>query len=314
MSNEELLDRIVGGDEEEAEATTVEQDIDTEEVSEEEESHEETKQGSEEADETETKAEVEEKEEKKPSQTVPAGLFAEQRRQLRQSNQKIEELQSQLESLQGLGSQIEELRAQTQKNADPEPNPETHPAEYIAWKQRQSDNELNALKEQLKGFKESTEKQQETLQQQQQKANQQRELLRYIAQYEANVVKETPDYYDALKHLRQPYIDQYVAQGYSEQEALQAIGQQEFNQAVQLIAQGQDPSKYFYYLAQQSGYKPASESEAPNELDEKIDSIEKGKKSSKTLGQSGNIDIDEVLEMDDDSFAVFKEARKELFG
>lgn len=316
--NDEVLNSIVGDEEAEAEASTVESDIDLEDKAD-------AVRDEETETEVEAKTETEVKEEEKPKPAgthVPAGLYAQQRKEMRALQAELQEAKDKLSQFDAVNEKLTDLQKRQAEMADPMPDPKEDPAGYIAWENRQTKAELKRIQEQQEAIENNlkTEKEQAAEKRKQEESKSQ--LLNYIATEQQAFEAKTPDYSEALAHIRQPLYENLIAQGYEQKEAIDKIYEYEFNTAVQLIAQGANPVQWFYDQAKQQGYtgkKPETDTpsteknESVQDFEQQIETVEKGKKS-KSLGASGSKDIDDLADMDDEEFAVFKEAVKESFG
>lgn len=311
---DDLISSIIGDEEaddgidEAADSTAVEEDI-KEEVSDEE-----ADSGQEESE----QKPAEDVEEKGKSETpmVPAGLLAEQRRQARAERERAEQLSRQLTQFQDTFNRLKQEREEQRKAADPMPDPNERPADYLSWQNRQMKSELNQVQEKLK----TQEEREAQIARQRQMESDRKALLGHIAEREKIITSQHDDYYEALEYMRQPLLENLLFQGIDEAEANNRIAQHEFNQAIQLMQNGYDPAHYFYTQAKRSGFVSKGKSavknqENPqkqeNEFEDKLKSIEQGKSASKTLSQSGGVDTDDILEMSENDFSLFEEAMRE---
>jgi hypothetical protein len=89
---------------------------------------------------------------------------------------------------------------------------------------------------------------------------------------EAAFVKEVPDYYDALTHVREVRANQLrlLAPGITDEQIVTQIRQEEFGLARQLAQQGRNPIQTVYQLAHAHGYQkkaappPSNVAQLPN--------------------------------------------------
>ena len=129
---------------------------------------------------------------------------------------------------------------------------------------------------------------------------------------EAAFVKETPDYYDALNHVRQVRVQQLklMAPGITDQQIAQAIGNEEMNLSMQLARDGRNPITTVYELAKAYGYQkkqaaPSNVTQLPN-----VPGL-KQLPPDQTLGSGDGGGGDEA---DAESKDPFAEAFAEMFG
>lgn len=90
---------------------------------------------------------------------------------------------------------------------------------------------------------------------QQQKAQ---ETWGKVLESEATFVASTPDYHDALAHVRSVRAQQLqmMHPEATQQQIAQHIQGEEFQGAAALVAQGKNPSEFYYNYAKTFGYKP----------------------------------------------------------
>lgn len=153
-----------------------------------------------------------------------------------------------------LSAKIEALSKPPAKADEPPPEPDflQDPKGYV-----------DAAKAKLKELTEKIEsdkKQQTEAQQQQQQAQ---ETWNKVVTAEQEFAAATPDYYDAINHVRAIRAEQIkievretLDRDATEQEVAQILASQEAQGAAQLIAKGKNPSKFYYEYAKTFGYKP----------------------------------------------------------
>lgn len=164
-----------------------------------------------------------------------------------------------------LRSELAELRAKldtltappkTQADADAQLEPDflADPKAYVDSAKK----DLKALTEKL----EANEKQQTEQQKAQAEA---RETWGKVLESEATFVASTPDYHEALAHVRTVRTQQLqmLHPDATPQQIAQHIQGEEFQGAAQLVAQGKNPSEFYYNYAKTFGYKPKAAATAP---------------------------------------------------
>lgn len=278
---EEIVDEII----------EEEQDDDEEETGAEEE--EDPREAEDVAEEKEDK----EKEEPKEKPRVPLHELVSERKKRQAMEAKLAEMEERQKKYDLLW---EKLEAMEKEKAEPVPDFEVDPSGHLK-------HETETVKSEIEQQKEILEK----IQQQQQQQAQLQQLGQQIAANEAAFVKEHPDYYDALDHVRQVERAkmQMVAetQGMSEEDLNQVLAQNEINMAAQLIGQGLNPAEYAYQIAKTYGYQPKKTGKASEDLDR----LEKGLKESKSRAGTKSLSKEDVDEMD---FQEFQAAMSEMFG
>ena len=131
-----------------------------------------------------------------------------------------------------------------------------------------------------------------------------------LTQTEAQFVQQTPDYYDALGHLRSLRIQEIklFQPDITQDELNRAIVQEEMAFARQLLSQGKNPHQFAYAIAQARGYKKAE----PKEKLE-LPKVEGGPKQlppDQTLGSGA----DTAGAGEEEKGDEFDDAFSELFG
>src|SRR5215475_1229398 len=147
--------------------------------------------------------------------------------------------------------------------------------------------------------------------------DQMKQLRQWGADAEANYARNTPDYYEALNHLRRARANELGIWGMSPS----AIGQQLQHEENQLLARAaaerRNPAEMAYSLAKQRGFvkadkPPAAQAAAPPPPPD-LSRIEAGQRQSGSLSQIGgnqgpdvgDIEINDLLKMNDKEFGAF---------
>lgn len=123
-----------------------------------------------------------------------------------------------------------------------------------------TDHKLNSALEQLKQHQGEAQKQLEQVTQTAQQTRAQSEQIafaRHLETAEAAFVKQNPDYFDALQHVRNIRSQQLrlMAPGITDEQIEQQIGTEEMNLSMQLAQAGRNPISTVYQLAQAYGYQ-----------------------------------------------------------
>jgi len=236
----------------------------------------------------------EEKPEPKQDRTIPLAAHLEERKALKAE---LDAMRKELEALKN-----------PPKPPAPEPKFEEDPKAY-------TDHKLNAALEQLKQQQAEAQKQVEQVAQTAQLSREQTERLAFSQQLqaaEAAFVKETPDYYDALAHVRGVRAHQLrlMVPDITDEQIIAQISQEELNLAMQLARQNRNPISTVYQLAAAYGYQKKAASDDPSL---KLPDVpgQKQLPPDQTLGSGGRGgDTYDASDQKDD----FDQAWQELFG
>jgi hypothetical protein len=241
------------------------------------------------APEPEVKAEAPKVEEAKPEpkpepqekQHVPLAAHLEERRKWKED---AENTKAQLKALQ---DQLEALR-NPPKAPDPEPDFVQDPKGYV-------DHRVTEALAKL----EETGKQVETVGKTAEQAQAEVQFNRFMTDLtvtEQSFVAATPDYYDALNHIRNARAMELkiLVPDITDDQVANQIRQEEIGLASQLMKQGRNPHEYAYKLAAARGYQRKA---APPVLPD----VPKTPQLSpdKTLGTSGGGDAPEADQPDE---------------
>jgi len=141
---------------------------------------------------------------------------------------------------------LEDRLARLEKPAEPaapEPDFVTDPKGYVDAKTERALTALKQVEERLEPVQQATELQQ---------------FLGHVAAVEGEFVRATPDYYEALEHVRQVRASQ-IAELYpaaTQAQIAQQLLSEEVSVARQLVAQGRNPAETVYRLARTYGFAP----------------------------------------------------------
>jgi hypothetical protein len=241
--------------------------------------------------EADLKAQEPKAESKQEQRSIPLAAHLEERRAFRAE----------------LDAMKRELEAFKNPPKAPPPTPEftEDPKAYV-------DHRVQSALEKLEGQTKQIEQVQQTAQQ----ATQQSEAVQFsqtLQAAEAAFVKETPDYYDALGHVREVRVNQLklLAPGITDDQIVAQIRQEEFGMAQQLARAGRNPIQTVYELARAYGYQkkaappPANVTQLPNVPGPKQ------LPPDQTLGTGDGGGTQEVDAQNSDPFA---DAFAEMFG
>ncbi len=108
--------------------------------------------------------------------------------------------------------------------------------------------------------------------------------------------QEKPDFFDAYNHVIEARKQQYLVSGYDEQQVAQLIEEDEKALAAKAFTDKVNPAQRIYELASAMGYSPAKKDSPKSD---KIDSLKKGLKNSKSLKSGGGQPVDKTLGIED---------------
>jgi hypothetical protein len=188
-----------------------------------------------------------------------------------------------------LKQQLQELTAKIEALSKPPAKVEEQPEEpdFLA----DPKGYVDAAKAKLKELTDKIEadKQQQTEAQKQQQQVQ--ETWNKVLTAESEFAAATPDYHDALNHVRSIRAEQIKIEiresedrEPTQEEVAKILNLQEFQGAAALIAKGKNPSKFYYEYAKTFGYKPkAAAAAAPAAAKPDKDAV-------RTMGSGGGAD------------------------
>lgn len=215
---------------------------------------------------------------------VPLAALHESREKIRALTSQIEELKKQPQLSDEDRETLKELKAQRAAAKEPKP-PDflEDPKGYIDAQAKQTQDALKQLKE---GEAKRTEAEQQQQQVQQ--------IVTTTLAKESEFVKTTPDYGDALNHLRNVRGQQLkmLYPQATDQQIQQQIGREELTAAAQILQVGGNPAEFAYNYAKTMGYAPKAQpatngiaAAAAAATDQKPD-----KDAVRTLGGGGGAD------------------------
>ena len=225
---------------------------------------------------------------------IPLAAHLEERRRFQQEisqrDQRLNEIQTRLQAL--------------EKPAAPEPDFIEDPKAYIDSKLSQEHKEIEALRNEAAQL---------------QQAQQFTAFTQEVGNREAAFIEKTPDYYDALTHVRTMRSQElaYLYPGATTEQITQTIRQEELTAAAQLLQMGRDPAESVYALAKTRGYRAAAPA-APAPLVRPAVPKAPVADPGSTLGSSGGsaeTDVENLADDGDESAeAIAKLATAERFS
>lgn len=210
---------------------------------------------------------------------VPHAALHEERRKRQQLEQELAEFRK----------FKEQIDAEKAKTAIPDVNAD--PVGHFKAATDLTKQELTELREKL------ARQEQEKLQQ----GNEERFKLTVVA-HERDFTKSTPDYFEAMAHLRDTRDQELRFYGVmDEAERAQILHREALGLAWHAMQTGENPAKRAYEMAKFRGYKPKQKAE------DKIETLQKGAQAAKSLSGKGGegsaaMSPEALLEMDDAEF------------
>jgi hypothetical protein len=201
------------------------------------------------------------------------------------------------------------------KAPPPEPAFEDDPKGY-------TDHKVNSALEQLKQQTAAHQQQLQQVTQTTQQTREQAELIAFSTQLqtaEAAFVKQNPDYFDALDHVRGIRAQQLrlMVPDITDQQIEAQIGQEELQMSMQLARSGRNPIATVYQLAQSYGYQkkaPQGDGKGGDVLQLPNVPGQRQLPPDQTLGSGASGQPQGGDDQGGDQKDAFEEAFAELFG
>jgi hypothetical protein len=220
-------------------------------------------------------------------------------------------LAAHLEERAKLRSELRELQERLQKLEQPAKAPEPKP-DFMDDPKAYIDSTVGETREELTKLKEQAEQ-----------LTQEQQLARFtqdLAAREQVFVKDTPDYFDALAHVRMARAEQ-IMEVYPEatpEQITETIRREELQFAAATLRQGKNPSESVYRMAQKTyGYRPKAQAPANAPQIPNKPAVAKAPVGdpSLTLGSSGGAPADDEAGITpDDLYGELNEAIASRFG
>ncbi len=234
---------------------------------------------------------------------VPHGALHEARERIKALTVQIDELKKQPQLSEEEREILKDLKAQRAAEKAPK-TPEflEDPKGYIDAKEK-------AVTEALKKLSEADTARTEAEKQQQAQAA----LVATLAGHETAFIAKTPDYHDALTHMRNVRTSQLkmMFPQATDQQIQQHIGREELGGAQQILQAGGNPAEFAYNYAKTLGYTPKQAAAAAAAAANGADPPNKPDKDAvRTLGGGGGAEPEEET---GDPMPEFTQALKERF-
>lgn len=175
--------------------------------------------------------------------------------------------------------------------------------EQVFQRMQQPEKETDPVKQ----LSEKTEKLEQKLTEQERGQEYQRYIQSLVTKYQASAEafsKEQPDFGNAYKFLISQRQEEYVAAGYTREQAKQFVEQDEIAIVDKAYKDEVNPGERIYNIAKSRGYQK----EVPKEKEEKtVEQIEKGLQANKTLSNASGktqttMTLESLLELEGAEF------------
>jgi hypothetical protein len=219
-------------------------------------------------------------------------------------------LAAHLEERRALKSELDSIRAELAALKNPPKQPAPLP-EFNEDPKGYVDHQTQSVVEKLEAASKRVEQAEQTAQMSAQQAEHV-QFVNFLQQAEAEFVSRTPDYHDALAHIRQIRARQLKVfdPNINEEQVRDTIINEEMGLAKQLKRQGRNPAQTAYEIAQAYGYTPKAQ-QAQQEAAPELPKVPGPKQlpPDQTLG-SGSAPVEDATDQAD----PFEQAFNEMFG
>lgn len=237
-----------------------------------------------------------------------------QAKALRLEREKRKELEKALKAQAERSTKIEQVLESVLKPdaKEPVPDPDEDPVGYTNYKIEQLEKAHQKQQDYLR-------KQYEYQQQQQQ----QQQFINLYAEDAKTFSVGQPDFMDAYNHLIQSRIEEHMVAGYDRNIANELVKQEEAAIVAKAFDDGESPSARVYALAKKRGYAKAVNQSHQQAKSSKLEMVNQGLKSNKSLGSNTGaankgerLNPDDIDSMSDEDFNKLYEQFKAgtLFG
>lgn len=165
------------------------------------------------------------------------------------------------------------------RDRPPEPTEEEDPLAYTANIARQTQAEVQALRQQQWQQQQAQQQQQQEWAQRSQQEQQMQQLVTLTTQREAEFATKTPDYNEAIMYAKTRRAKELIAAGYEPEAAADFAQREGWQLAHQWLSQGMNPAERGYALAQAMGYQPKTVDD-----ETRAEMREQGMRATKTSG------------------------------
>jgi hypothetical protein len=243
-----------------------------------------------EVEETEKPAEPEAPEQKK---MVPYDALHEERQRRKELQQQLERDRAERAQRDTLLERRLAMLQQATQPKEPQINFEEDPVRFLAAQTMQTQQEIQALRQQ-QVYEQQAKAQQEQFQQ----------FAVGLRGLEAEFAKSAPDYDEAIVFAKTKRVEQLQMLGYPEQQAWNAVQQEAFQIAASALQRGENPAEIGYQYAKSVGYTPKTV-----QPEQKLQAAQKGMEASKSLStgvaKGGNTSLESLANMSNDEFDAY---------
>ena len=234
----------------------------------------------------------EEPKEEKPEATVPYGALHEERMLRKEAMEELRRTREQVEQLQSLKEELQSIRSQKQSQEDQESF---------------DDDPIGHLRKQQEELQKTLSQRDEEQRTQQTQMQEVQKLQATINTQVQEFVKEHGDYEQALQFVSERRMSDLAALGITDfAQQQQIINAEAWNIAQTALQNERNPAQVVYDLANSWGYKqPATQK---TDLEEKVETIQKGQAESQTLSDAGGasestgLSLADIETMSDEEF------------
>lgn len=236
------------------------------------------------------------------SRVVPLAALHEERQRRKELAANLENLRQEQARRDAVIEQRLAALAQTRQQ-EQVPSFEENPAAHLMHGQQQTQQSLQQVQQALA-----------TWQRQQHEAQMFQALTERVQSHEAAFAQQTPDYIDAVAHLRSQIAAEIQADGADPEAAALEADKRIKVFAYQRAQAGVNPAQAAYAIAKARGYTPKAAQVAQPTGEQVIKSQQKVASAAKTLGTggapSGKITAEALASMSDEEFAELTKGNK----
>lgn len=140
------------------------------------------------------------------------------------------------------------------------------------------------------------------------------QLQHTVASAETEFAQENPDYMEAVAHYKSVRAKQLSALGYGPQDVMGLVQNEAYQVAEAALRNGRNPAEAAFEIAKAAGWVKKQP-----EVNQKMETLQKGVKAASSLGSggsaTGNLTLEALADMPDDEFAaVMKSGKWASFG
>ena len=235
-----------------------------------------------------------EKTEQQEETKVPYSALHEERMLRKEATQELRQVREKVESLQSLRDELTELR-NSKKVEEDQASYEEDPIGHLREQQEQMQAKMTAH---------------ETNAQQQQAQLQEVQQLQSTINTQVNeFVKDNPDYDQALSFMTERRMQDLTSLGITDPvQQQQIINTEAWNIAQTALQNNKNPAEVVYSMANSWGYQKAAGQAGKTELEQKVDTINKGQQEAQTLSDAGGapdstgLSLADIESMSDEDF------------